>query len=262
MKKSLHVRSPTFHLYVDSSGESWGAVLGSSEVKSVFSESQKNLHINTKELLAVLYGISSHLHILRSSSFVLYSDNTMVVSTLKKKSSSDKLRDRITARIFSLIFDHNMEMHISWIASAQNPSDKLSRTAVKNYFTEWSCSPDTVHFIKNIPGFCANIDLFASHLNNILPKFCSWKLLPGSFMTDCFNLDWSKYIGFLHSPPRLTGRCLKHINENKVKLVQGIFIVRPSANWWVPLMLHVKSAPVLLPKDTVKKLFLPWDRSI
>ena len=263
MKHSLYTRNPTLHLYVDSSGEAWGSVLGSRVMKSVFSEEQKQLHINTKELLAVYYGINSHLDTLKGQCFVVFSDNSTTVSILKKKSSADKLRDRIVGRIFDLIFEYNMSIRVSWLSSAQNfLADKASRSAVKNPLIEWSCHKDTISFIKNLPQFQANIDLFASHLNNILPVFASFTPCPGSIMTDCFNLNWDNYVGFIHCAPRLIPKCLHHIDQNQVKLIQGIFPVRPTANWWVPLVSHLKLPPVLLPKNTANKLFLPWDKSI
>ena len=42
-------------------------------------------------------------------------------------------------------------------------------------------------------GLQPDIDLFASHLNNIVPKFCLWYPCPGSIVVDCFNLDWSEF---------------------------------------------------------------------
>ena len=61
MKKSLYTRKPTEKLYCDSCGKSWGSVLNGKVAQSYFSVAQQGLCINTKELLAVYYGIQCHL---------------------------------------------------------------------------------------------------------------------------------------------------------------------------------------------------------
>ena len=167
-------------------------------------------------------------------------------------------------KIYQLVFEHDMDILCSFIKGSENiQADVASRSIVMtNKVTEFSCHKDTVKFIKSIPEFACTIDLFSSHLNNIVPTFASFVPCPGAIITDCFNLCWADYVGFLHPPPRLIPRCLQKIEQDKVKLIQGIFPVRPSAPWWVNLMLHMKSRPVLLPKNTAKKLHLPWDSSI
>ena len=224
MERSLYLHPPEVHLYVDSCDEAWGSVLEGKEIKSVFSHEQQLLHINTKELLAVYYGILSHIAVLTGRSFVVYSDNVTTVSTLKKKSSANKMRDHIVGRIFQLVLDHNMFLHTSWISGDSNGlADMASHTAIKSCASEWSCHPDTIKFLKNLLEFEANIDFFSTHLNNILPVLASLCPCPGSIMTDCFNLDWDKYIGFIHCPPKLIPRCLHQIEANRVRKVQGIF---------------------------------------
>ena len=71
MKRSLYLHPPELHLYVDSCNEAWGSVLEGKEIKSVFSHEQQLLHINTKELLAVYYGILSHIAVL-TGRFLLF----------------------------------------------------------------------------------------------------------------------------------------------------------------------------------------------
>ena len=131
-----------------------------------------------------------------------------------------------------------------------------------NKLTEFSCHQDTVKFIKFLPEFSCNIDLYSSHLNHILPVFTSFMPCPGAIITDCFNLCWADYVGFLHPPTRLILRCLPKMEQDKVWLIQGIFPVQPLAPWWENLKMHMVTKPVLLPKNTAKKLRLPWDSSI
>ena len=264
LKKSLHTRVPEEKLYCDSCGKSWGAVLNGKTAQSYFTVEQQKLCINTKELLAVYYGLQCHLSDLKSKCVLIFSDNFTTVQTIKKKSSRNKLRDKIVGKIYELIFDNNMEILISHIKGTDNfLADVASRSIVMtNKLTEFSCHKDTVKIIKSFPEFKSTIDLFSSHLNHILPIYASLVPCPGAFITDCFNLCWSDFVGFLHPPPRLIPRCLQKIEQDKVPLIKGIFPVRPSAPWWVNLVRHMASKPILLPKNTAKKLLLLWDHSV
>ena len=137
----------------------------------------------------------------------------------KKRNSSDKLRDRIVGKIYSLIFNNNMTLSVSFIKGKNNYfADSTSRSVVKNIHTEWSLGSDTVSLLKTKYGLQPDIDLFASHLNNIVPKFCSWYPCPGTFLVDCFNLDWSKFNCFMFPPFRLVSTCLWKIEQDKAKM--------------------------------------------
>ena len=65
MKHSLYTTPVEKHLYCDLSGPAWGCYLDGTEAKDCFTEKQLPLSINTKELLAVLYGIMSHINELK-----------------------------------------------------------------------------------------------------------------------------------------------------------------------------------------------------
>ena len=279
LSKSLHLRPPEIKVFCDASKMGWGSVVNGKVAKAPFSEHQLKLSINTKELLAVYYGVLSHLDELRSKSILVLSDNTTCVSTVRKKSSANKIRDRIVGKLFEAAFANDIKVSISFIVGKTNVSaDRASRSVfdgpksddqgqghtkiIKNFFTEWSLHRDTVKFIKDLPDFDCNFDLFASHQNNILPRFASWRICPGTEIVDSFQFDWSTVKGFLFCPFRLTQKCLAKLEREKVRKLQGVFPVWPSANFWPSLLNHMCSKPVMLPKNTAQKMFLPWDTSI
>ena len=57
--KSLIPLSYATHFYSDASRFGWGALIEGHNVNGPFSEKQKLLSINTKELLAIYFGLSS-----------------------------------------------------------------------------------------------------------------------------------------------------------------------------------------------------------
>ena len=282
LSKSLHYRPPEIKVFCDASKTGWGSVVNGKVAKAPFSEHQLKLSINTKELLAVYYGVLSHLQDLHSKSILVLSDNTTCVSTVHKKSSANKIHDRIVGKLYlhEAAFANDIKVSISFIVSKTNVSaDRVSRSVfdspsptfdhqgqgrtkiIKNFFTEWSLHHDTVKFIKDLPDFDCNFDLFASHQNNILPRFALWKICQGTEIVDSFQFDWSTVKGFLFCPFRLTQKCLAKLEREKVRKLQGVFPVWPSANFWPSLLNHICSKPILLPKNTAQKLFLPWDTS-
>ena len=283
LSKSLHSTPPTCKIFCDACNTGWGSVVNCVEKKGAFSAKQLHLSVNTKELLAVYYGIVAHLPQLKSKSILVLSDNTTCVSTIRKKSSANLIRDRIVGKLFDICFANNITVFISHISGKLNfAADRASRTAcgegnnnkilkaessrngnsklLKNCFTEWSLHPDTVKFIKTIPEFNCDFDLFASEHNHILPCFAARFKCEGAEIIDCFTMNWSHVNGFLFCPPRLVSQCIAKIERENAR-VQGVFPVWPSASFWPTLVQHMYTMPTLLPKDTAKKLFLPWDQS-
>ena len=57
---SLHVHKPTVEIYSDASGFGFSSTWNGIEVQGLFTEKQKLLLINTKELLAIYYALGAH----------------------------------------------------------------------------------------------------------------------------------------------------------------------------------------------------------
>ena len=139
------------------------------------------------------YGIQSHLPCLRNKHVLIHSDNITTVSTLKKRNSGNKLRDKIVGRIFDIVFQNNMVLSVTFIRGKNNFfADSTSRSVLTNTNTKWSLHKDSITLLID-NGLSADMDLFASHLNNIVPRFCSWYPCSNSYMVDSFNLKWSGY---------------------------------------------------------------------
>ena len=95
--KSLIPLSYSTHFYSDAIGFGWGTLIEGHNANCPFSEKPKMLSINTKELLAIYFGLSSLGKFLRGKNVICFCDNTTAVSCLTKLGSQDRTRDRITA---------------------------------------------------------------------------------------------------------------------------------------------------------------------
>ena len=87
--RSLHEIETTVNIYSDACGISFGGHWGKHTIQLRFSQKQSALSINTKELLAVYYTLSSFAVELCGQHVLMHSDNTVAVSCLRKKGSSD-----------------------------------------------------------------------------------------------------------------------------------------------------------------------------
>ena len=214
-----------------------------------FAQHQSNFSINTKELLAIYYGICSLSDKLANHHILCYCDNTTAVTTVNKMGSQNKLRDKIVFKIYSKLHSVNSSIistHLSGILNGK--ADFLSHHSIRNDRTEWCISPETKPFILEHTEFTPNIDLFASHLNYQITPYCSLKRDPHSFRVNSFTLDWNNWRAYAFPPFCLLNRCLAKIENDEVKDIVMIVPVSPSSNYFSMLLCHLKSPPVLPPK--------------
>ena len=124
--------------------------------------------------MAVFYTLSSFAPELSGEHVLMHSDNTVTVSCLRKKGSSDPLRKSLPRKIYQLGVDYNFTIKSTWLSTKENfVADKLSECIEGNPRTEWCIPLDELIFILSTLPWIPDIDLFASHLNNQLPMYCS-----------------------------------------------------------------------------------------
>ena len=209
------------------------------------------------------YTLSSFASELSGQHIIMHSDNTVTVSCLRKKGSSDSLRDSLTRKIFQLGVDHNFTITSTRVSTKQNfMADKLSRRIEGNRRTEWSLSLGDFQIIMGLLTWAPEIDLFTSHLNNKLPYYCSRARDPHNSWVDAFTLNWNGKKCYCFCPFSIVGKTLRKIQNDKVENMAMIIPLHPSSAWF-PLFLHLaKDPPFLLPGKIGRQLFLLWDETI
>ena len=124
--------------------------------------------------------------------------------------------------------------------------------------TEWSIDEKTFSKIKSLAPDI-EFDLFASHLNNKLPQFCSWIPVPGSSHIDAFTFDWNSKICYCFPPFSLIGRCLKEIKKQRVHTIYLLLPWWKTAIWFPSMVELLVKSPVILHRKCSRNLRLPWD---
>ena len=261
--RSLAPITYTLDFYSDSTLKGWGALIHGNNAKGTFSRKQDSLLINTKELLAMYYGLCSFKHIIKGHNVLCHCDNTMAVSCIVHKGSVDKIRNAITKHIFELGSTLGCRIHSVHVSGCDNSAaDGLSRSKeIRNTRTEWSLHKSSMLFIKQHLSFTSNIDLFASHLNFKFKPYCSFKPDPFAMHVDAFTINWNNWTTFAYPTFSLLNRCLAKLDTDSIKDIAMIIPVWPTAPFFRNLLRHLKAPPILLTPNTVKLMRLPWDQT-
>ena len=251
---SLHCRAP------DSSLDGWGATINPTlTAQGSFTQKHDHLSINTKELMAVWYGLNSFKDVIKDKTVLCHSDNSTTVNSLKCKGSRNPFRDRLTVKIFNLIFSLNCTLLITFIKGSRNVSaDALSREGIRREWIEWSISDECYNWVLCHLPFTPNIDFFTNYLNYKVDRYCSYKRDPKCFHVDSLTLNWSDWLGFAHPPYSLIDRCLTKLDQDGVRDIAMIVPAWPTSPFAATLQRHLKSAPIIISKQ-LSTLKLPWD---
>ena len=81
----LHPLQHALQVFTDTSNKGWGAHLGDSTARGVWSDPESRLHINFLELKAVFLALKSFEHLCRYQIVLIAMDNTTVVSYINKE---------------------------------------------------------------------------------------------------------------------------------------------------------------------------------
>ena len=146
----------------------------------------------------------------------------------------------------------------NWISASHIPgklnveADKESRDNITR--TEWMLSFYTFNSILNQLNFIPEVDLFASRINNKLPRFGSFRPDPVAEIINAFSISWSN-ISFYAFPPFI---CIDRVlQKNRFDKATGILVVPdwPNQPWYNRYMELVIKEVILPPRKDL--LLLP-----
>lgn len=257
-RSSIEIPPISLTMRSDASNTGWGAVctIDNSFSQGLWSGEESDFHINKLELLAVYRGLCSlfgdsisnaHLHI--------ESDNITTVSYIRKMGGRVPTLDKISSDIWCWAIDRNIWLSASHLAGYSNTeADNLSRRDMNKELA--LCFPIFNELLFRI-SFSPDVDLFASHSNNKLPMFVSWKHHPSAMVSDAFSVSWGKFTPYLFPPFCLLSRVLHKFrmdNCRRAILIAPLWRAQP----WFPIILQLTIAPpLLLPKDALVPLPIP-----
>ena len=243
----------------DASDVAWAACFDGEWANGPFSLMEAPFSTNSKEVLAVLYGLKSFASRLANQHILIMSDSTTAVSVVKKMGSMDSfVHDLLATQIWETALEHNIWISITWIpGKANTDSDLASREFSSS--TEWALPQ--CHFDNLVQHFRAfgpvTMDLFASRLNFKVKPYVSFIPDPFSCHVDCFTMSWAQpYILYAYPPFSVWPQVLRKIQEDGAT-VMAVFPLWTGQLWFNRLLELTISHIVAIPP--VPPLYLPWD---
>ena len=160
--------------------------------------------------------------------------------------SSPELR-QVAKEIWDYLLANGIAVTAEYLPSSLNiQADWQSRNHRDS--SNWKLNPKIFSQIVKIRGI-PQIDLFASRLNNQLPKYMSWHPDPGSCAVDSLQHSWRNLYGYAFSPFWLIGKVLAKVRKDQSLLL----IVTPAWQtqpWYAALLAMSVQHPIILPNLT------------
>ena len=243
--------TPTHVMETDASLIGWGAFLDSSSFsQGRWSSTESRLHINYLELKAIQLGIKALFRDTSPISLLVRCDNISAVSYINHKGGTrSKYLCNLSLDVWEYCLSHNIRLQAVYFRGSDNSrADTLSRyfSDDHDYFLSRSVFT-SLHSSLTRP---LDIDLFASRLHHLLPRYSSRLPDHGAEFIDAFSLPWSGNL-YLFPPIVLLNRVLdKFINDN---CSYGVLIApyRPSSPFFSTILDLCISPPIVLPVSAV-----------
>ena len=241
----LHPPQPTQDLFTDASTVGWGATLGPHHAQGIWNSREKVLSINNLEMLAVLRASHQFQGLLQNKVTRLHSDNTTVVSYLKKEGGTQSTSlTELTSQILKWYDSVNAQIQPVHIAGHRNVyADSLSRAGVTQ-LGEWSLSSKEMQLIHNQLGY-PQVDLMATARNTQAPSFISPVPDQKALGTDVFQTRWPTHLLlYVFPPPVLVGRIVQLMKTNAPLRIILVASTLPTKVYHPELLELATSPPV------------------
>ena len=192
---------------------------------------------------------------------LIQSDNTTAISYVAKMGGiQSELHDKISRDIWELGKNYNFTISISHISGSNN-LDADGASCLLNTHSEWSLPCSIFKQVCALLDFIPDIDAFASHLNNKLPRYFSFTADPFSEIVDAFTVSWTNSKLYCYPPCSVIGKCLRKIQQDKatVLFVAPFWPSQPCFPVWAQML---TSTPLLLlPPCPIFSTFYPRGRT-
>ena len=207
----------------DASLTGWGAHSGESKTRGFWSVEEKQLHINSLELLAIFNGLKVYANFTINARVLIRTDSTTALAYINKFGGcrSDP-NNSIAKCIWKWCEERRIFIFASYITSVDNVlADACSRDRLDS--SEYKLNSHC--FAEIISKFGRPIiDLFASQHSTQCEKYFSWFPDPHCSGVDAFTITWDMYF-YAFPPFCLVAKVLK-----KVLFDRGTGIV--VVPWW------------------------------
>ena len=247
----------TQEISTDASGKNgWGASMsGTLPIGGTWTGDQMDLHINIKEMLAVLYALRSFVEKLEGHHVRVLCDNTTTVFVLNKMGTTKSIEcNDMAKKIWSFCRERNILITCTYIPGKENiVADRESRREYKQ--AEWMLNREIFKNAVEYFDFEVDLDCFATRANAQIDAYVSRLPDPFASHVDSFSLNWGNFKPYLFPPFSLINKVLQKIRVDKVVALCVVPKWTTQA-WWPHLQDMMVGEPMILPPHP-KNLVLP-----
>ena len=237
---------PSLVITTDASGHGWGAVLHPHHVSGVWSKGEALDNINSLELKAVLLALQNLESLVVGHSVLIRSDNMTVVSFINHQGGTHSLSlCRLALDLWEWCLQRRIFLHAAHIPGVENVvADFLSWG--KYLPAEWVLNCAVFRTICRLFSPPPEIDLFASVLNFLLPKYCSRSPDVQAWRIDALSFPWTDLRLYAFPPFSLLPRILDKIAQDEADLLL-VAPFWPQRPWFPRLLRLLVGLPRILP---------------
>lgn len=242
--------SSTVNLLTDASLQGWGAHVEPLGLmaQGVWSPLESQLHINNLEMRAVILAISEFQVVLRNKSVLLSTDNSTVVSYIKKQGGThSRTLFSDTQNLLLLCQDLGIVLSVKHIPGRLNVlADHLSRKH-QTLATEWTLDQKIANAIFASLG-TPMVDLFATKFNHRLPLYVSPLPDTAAWGRDALSLNWDLLQAYAFPPFVLLPQVLRKVRDSRCHILL-LAPLWPQRVWFNDLLSLLHDLPRSLPRS-------------
>lgn len=215
-KTPINRGKPDLLYTTDASNVGWGGIYLDQVVSGLWSETEKEEHINVKEMLAVKFALQIFAKEIKNKHIRLRVDNMVTLHVINNMGTckNDEL-NLIAKQIWIFAYERGLWLSTEYVASEDNQADAPSREPSINMDAEWMLNTSAFQKATKELGFYPTIDLFATRHNCQLKKFVSFKPDPEAYRVDAFALNWEGLQLYAFPPFNVLTRVLKKIRTDR-----------------------------------------------
>lgn len=245
-------------LFTDSSDFAWGIIFEKHRVGGSWHYEELGLHINVKEMIAILFALKTFSENLKDNHICIYCDNTTAIGIINKMGScKSNTCNKVCQEIWSICKTNNIWVTCTYIPGKENiEADEESR---KDYSdSNWMINDKIFADICKKLNYPPKTDCFANRINNKTDNYISYRPDPNAQHINAFTINWSTLKNPYFFPPfSLVGKVLQKLKTDQC---QGLIVTPdwPTQTWYTTLTsMTVSETITITPGQQV--LVLPED---
>ena len=239
----LDVPEARARIFTYASEAGWGANLDDHQTSGSWSTREATLHINHLEMLAVLYALRAFRVHLTGLTVQLMSDNTSVVSYIRKQGKRCLCRCTVLLERYREVLLLARDAQIN-LLTKHIPGDRNALADLVH--TEWILH-QSVFKALYITWDTHNLDLFATRLNNRLPVFVSPMADALAVDVDAMSMSWKGMYAYAFPPFVMLGRVLEKVLKDHPCEMILVAPKWPNQSWYARLLELLVDFPLVLP---------------